>query len=126
RLELVSKVASGSAEVSAPPTKFTGISDDGERIYFVAKKVLAENESAAYDPVTEGNQVAEATKFNLYVWEAPKEGNEASIKFIAQLPAGNLNPIATPDGRFIVFSSTAQLVESNKSTVAQLFEYDAV
>jgi len=126
KLELVSKVAAGSAEMTNPPAKYTGVSADGERAYFVAKKVLASNESAAYDPETEANQVAVQGKFNLYGWEASKDGEPAQIKFIAQLPAGNLNPIATPDGRFIVFSSTAQLVESNTSTVEQLFEYDAV
>jgi hypothetical protein len=133
KLELVSKLlsGSGSAEVSPPPNaRYTGISADGERAYFVAKKVLAENASEAIDPVTELPQVAEATKFNLYVWTAPKEGNEASIKFVAQLPAAptaNLNhPIATPDGRFIIFASPARLTKSNKSTGAQIFEYDAV
>jgi hypothetical protein len=126
RLELVSKVASGSAEMTNPPAKYTGISGDGERAYFVAKKVLASNESQAYEPLTEGFQKAVQGKFNLYGWEAPNGGEPASIKFITQLPAGNLNPIATPDGRFIVFSSTSRLVESNESTVAQLFEYDAV
>jgi hypothetical protein len=132
KLELISRPLApetGSVEMSNPPNNYTGISSDGERAYFVAKKVLAKNKSAAYDSVTEGNQIAEATKFNLYVWTAPKEGNEAQVKFIAQLPVAPTatnQPITTPDGRFLLFSSTARLVESNTSTVAQLFEYDAV
>lgn len=116
RLQLVSLVPSGSAEVQAPPVNYSGIAADGERAYFVAKSVLT-TEANVY------GKTAEAGKLNLYVWEAGGSEAGARIGYIATV-ASNVNPIATADGRFAVFVTEAQITPGDTSTAAQLFEYD--
>jgi hypothetical protein len=125
RLQLVSRVAAGSAQVQTLPGNYAGFAASGERAYFIARGPvqlspgsLNEENALGQKPVANG--------FNLYLWEAPPAaGQPARIAFVAT-PAANLNPVATPDGRFVVFTTTAQLTPGDTSAAAQIFEYGAV
>jgi hypothetical protein len=55
--------------------------------------------------------------------EPPAKGG---LNDLADWQQEDVRPVdATPDGRFLVFTSTADLLPSDTSTVAQVFEYDA-
>lgn len=101
------------------------VSNDGSRIYFVAKSILASNENAQGGEAIEGEN-------NLYIFNSIT----GATSFIATLTATDkedwrrqdARPVqATTDGRFLIFPSFAHLTPDNVSgpTVLQLFEYDA-
>jgi hypothetical protein len=110
----------------------SAVSDDGSHVYFVAKSVLT---SAA----NREGQRAKAGAENLYVFEHDdRSANEGFPKghttFIATLAesdsgqwsAHGRGPMnVTPDGRFLVFTSSADLTPGDTSTVPQVFRYDA-
>ena len=100
------------------------VSEEGSRVYFTATGVLSSEPDLS---LPAGHQVAEAGKANLYVWEAPGEGDPAGYtSFIATLPeASPKEAQATPDGRYLVFTTTADLTSDDTSTAAQAFRYDA-
>jgi len=120
----------------------TRISDDGSHVYFVANGVLTSAKNNAGQEATTGAE-------NFYVYDT--ETHET--KFIADLCSGSgksgattdaqcpaastatdsalwsaieLRPAqATPEGRYLVFTSVADLTPNDTSTVAQIFRYDA-
>ena len=98
------------------------VSQDGSHVYFVARGVLAGANAEGNEPQAGAN--------NLYVRDTEAE----STTFIAALSPSDSRdwaqfderPVAaTPDGRYLVFPSAAQLTPDDTSTVSQLFEYDA-
>ena len=101
------------------------VSQDGSRVYFVAKGVLT--------PEANGNgESAIANANNLYLYE-PASGRTA---FVARLSADDADnwsffdsrPVqaSAADGRFLAFSSNAHpLGTGDSSAVSQLFRYDA-
>ena len=116
---------------------------DGSHVYFVAGGALVGNQN-------ENKEKAKAGADNLYVYEPdPADPGHYKTVFIAMLcsEAGESGSVsdakchasdehlwrhedarpaqATPDGRFLVFSSSAQLTSDDTSTVSQIFEYDA-
>jgi hypothetical protein len=125
----------------------TRISADGSHVYFVANGVLAANSNGQAVPFSTAHEGAD----NLYVYEAdPANPGRFKTVFIAMLCSGeglsgsvndsqchssdermwNLDGEApaqtTPDGRFLVFSSAADLTApEDTGTVNQLFRYDA-
>jgi len=126
-------VSAGDTSGQGPRVQGVGaVSEDGSHVYFVAKGVLTETPN-------EYGHIAKAGEDNLYVYDV----NAATkpTKFIATLAPGsldspqwtsngevsaNLGPMsATPDGRFLVFTSAAALTPDDTSTVAQAFRYDA-
>lgn len=117
----------------APNPQFVGvvaISADGSHVYFVARAKLAEANDEGREPAP--------GQPNLYVYERDAVHPEGRTAFVATLSAedspdweqwdgGNEDRVqVTPDGRFLVFASKADLTASDTSTVRQLFEYDAV
>jgi hypothetical protein len=100
------------------------VSDDGSRVYFVARSVLTSAANA------QGEQ-AEAGAENLYMFATASE----QMSFVTRLSPqdGELfkkedeRPVqTTSDGRFLVFSSFAHPTgTSDTSAVSQIFEYDA-
>ncbi len=99
-------------------------------MYFVAKGVLTEGADA------EGGEPIAGSE-NLYVFERDGVYPSGHIAFVATLSesendqrdwqSDDERPVqATPDGRFLVFQSTADLTNGDTSTVPQVFEYDAV
>jgi hypothetical protein len=103
------------------------VSQDGSRVYFVAKDVLTN----APNPV---GSIAQSGADNLYVYERDATSPGGHIAFIGTLTSadqrdwarGDERPVdATPDGRFVVFTSSAKLTPDDTSNMPQVFEYDA-
>ena len=107
------------------------ISQDGSRVYFVAHGVLTGT------PNSQG-QAAQSGSNNLYVFERDAAFPKGRTLFIATVAAsdeelwgGDQNSDtrpaqASPDGRFLVFQSKADLTSDDTSSgVSQVFEYDA-
>ena len=115
RLQLVSEVPSGTAELQVPPIRYTGFSGSGERAYFVAKRDLGVGPNPYGDEPQAGAR-------NIYMWEA-RQGEAGRLAFVATVPE-NLRPLTTHDGRFVVFETVAQ-VTGEASAAGQVFEYDA-
>lgn len=103
-----------------------GASEDGSYVYFVADGVLAGNENA-------NKEVAREGEANLYLW------HQGVTTFLALSPASsdwqpnlaNRTAEVTPDGRHLVFMSSARLTgydnESPGRAAAseEVFSYDA-
>jgi hypothetical protein len=100
------------------------VSKEGSRVYFTAAGVLTSEPDLS---LPSGHQVATEGEYNLYVWEAPSaEHPTGHIAFIATLSGPSPTEAqATPDGCYLVFATTADLTTDDKSTVAQVFRYDA-
>jgi hypothetical protein len=105
------------------------VSDDGSRVYFVAKGVLAGNNGVEGVPAASGED-------NLYVWERDASHPSGQMTFVSSLleqdaqlwanegGGGRMNQI-TPDGRYLVMSSFTPLVETDTDTAADMYRYDA-
>jgi len=119
------RVSSGS-----PAPEVLGVarvSADGSHVYFVARGVLTQGENAqGLQPAPGGD--------NLYVFERDAAYPNGRLAFVATLSEADsedwssldMRPVqATPDGRFVVFDSTADLTPGDTSTAPQVFEYDA-
>jgi hypothetical protein len=104
------------------------VSGDGSRVYFVAKGVLSEGANGeGREPVAGGE--------NLYVFERDAAYPAGRVGFVGTLSeedsgdwsTRDARPVqATPDGRFLVFNSVADLTAGDTSSKEQVFEYDAV
>jgi hypothetical protein len=127
RLTQVSAGGSGDATPGsgAEVEGVSRISEDGSHVYFVAKAVLTTEPNGVGDE-------AQAGEDNLYAYDTTTH----LTAFVATLspqdsadwaPEGTTShPIqATPDGRFLVFTSVADLTPGDTSSAAQVFEYDA-
>jgi|GEM_PF-1114666 hypothetical protein len=111
------------------------VSQDGSHVYFVARGVLAGANAEGNSPT--------AGRPNLYLFERDAAHPAGRTAFVATLSeADNPNfgggcfegdwcprdarPVqATPDGRFLVFQSRADLTPGDTSSAPQVFEYDA-
>jgi hypothetical protein len=124
----------------------TAASEDGSYAYFVANGVLSENKNSEGEGATQGTchtgGESEFRTCNLY------EAHEGTIKFIATLSEGdqadwggavhafqsvsNLAAYASPDGRYLTFTSQRSLTGyDNRDAVsgkpdAEVYLYDAV
>jgi hypothetical protein len=127
--ERVVRVSSGDGTVPASPAEVQGIvrsSEDGSHVYFVANGVLTST------PNGQG-QRARAGANNFYVFERDARYPNGRVAFIAALSprdaslwTGEIAADATPDGRFLVFTSvTEHLTPDDTSSATQVFEYDA-
>ena len=128
----------------------TRISEDGSRVYFVARGVLASNSNG--DPRA-GGEFAQATPGaeNLYVYDTDTgrttfiamlctgKGTSGAVAFEQEAlcrssssdealwEAQGSGPAETApaDGRFLVFAGVSDLTSDDASTVPEVFEYDA-
>ncbi len=101
-----------------------------------AEEVAAEEEELKAEPVTSGSRCRPREgEDNLYVVERDATHPAGKVSFVATLASSDENDWegrdlrrvqATPDGRFLVFRSTADLTAGDTSTQRQLFEYDDV
>ena len=104
------------------------VSEDGSRVYFVAQDTLTGTPNPVGVTPTLGAD-------NLYVYERDEHYPDGHIAFIGTLTAtdekdwaredGRPVDAASSDGRFLVFTSSADLTPDDTSGVAQVFEYDA-
>jgi hypothetical protein len=132
------RVTGGDSSVSNPTAgmigEVAGISEDGSHVYFGATGVLTRT------PNGEG-QVARPGATNLYVFERDARYPAGHTAFVAPLDPRDAEMFmrfhfsnaeyprganVTPDGRFLVFRSEADLTPDDTSTVAQIFEYDSL
>jgi hypothetical protein len=106
-----------------------GVSADGSHIYFVAQGVLTSTANTRGQSAQDGAD-------NLYVFEQDGAHEEGHAVFIATMSPADLAEWreqsaraanVTPDGRFVVFRSRAQLTgdDTSMSGAAQVFRYDA-
>lgn len=101
-----------------------GISEDGSHAYFLASGVLTNT------PNRYGLSAQPGAR-NLYLFERDAQYPDGRTVFIATLGEkeseegpGRFGEI-TPDGRYLVFTSRAELTPDDTSTAQQVFEYDA-
>jgi hypothetical protein len=117
-------VSAGDTSGGGPRVReVAAISSDGSHVYFVAEGVLT-------DQPNDQGQTAQNGAYNLYVYERDPLYPEGRVQFITALQYANeleLGQNVTPDGRFLVFTSTARLTADDSSTTgaAQVFMYDA-
>jgi Tol biopolymer transport system component len=117
---------SGAAS-NAKVRNTSAISDDGRRVYFIARGVLASNHDAHDEPPFPGD-------FNLYVWEQTAAQPNGVTKFVARLEdfpeyqndVANFNPRISADGRYIVFTAYHPMVETDTDNSLDVYRYDAV
>jgi hypothetical protein len=120
-LRQVSASAAGGGDVES----VVRVADDGSRVYFVARGVLAANHGA-------NDQTAVAGAHNLYVWETDAEHPEGHTTFMARLLVieDGITGETTPDGRYLVVTTTTPLVSSGAAADADsatdVYRYDAV
>ena len=111
-------VSGTSAEANVQSV--VAVSEGGTHVYFTGTGVLTTvpNDQA---------RTAESGRDNLYVWEAPTQADPSGhTSFIATLPGAAPNEAqTTPDGRYLVFTTPADVTADDTSTVAQAFRYDA-
>jgi hypothetical protein len=104
------------------------VSQDGSHVYFVAKGVLAQGANQYGASAVAGNE-------NLYVFERDAQFPDGRTLFVGALspedagdwggPGEGAKATATPDGRFLAFTSVADLTPDDTSTASQVFRYDA-
>jgi hypothetical protein len=108
------------------------VSEDGSHVYFVARGTLTEGPNAEGDEPVLGGE-------NLYVFERDAAYHTGRVSFVATLSPNDSSSFegdwsardsravqATPDGRYLVFQSQADLTAGDASKATQVFEYDAV
>ncbi len=124
KVSRVSAPLAGEAEVQG----VARISEDGSHVYFVARGVLTKAPNGL------GNS-AKAGEENLYVYERDEQFPAGRTAFVARLSPGDAGDwqrtderpvLASHDGRFLVFTSGADLTREGLSGgVPQVFQYDA-
>jgi hypothetical protein len=116
---------SGAAS-NADVENVTRVSDDGSRVYFVARGVLASNLGA-------NDQAAAAGANNLYVWQKDAAHPAGHTTFMARLlvddVGGHGNVETTPDGRYLLINTTNPLVTigpaADTDGAIDVYRYDA-
>jgi len=112
---------SGAAD-EADVQSVARVADDGSRVYFIARGVLADNQGA-------NDQAALAGADNLYVWQQDGAHPAGHTTFMARLTAGDNLYETTPDGRYLLLRTSTPLVSSGASadtdSVADVYRYDA-
>jgi Tol biopolymer transport system component len=102
------------------------VSDDGSRVYFVARGVLASNLGA-------NGRKAIAGANNLYVWQKDAAHPAGETMFAATLDVNDVggggNVETTPDGRYLLVNTTTTLVTSGPTAdtdgALDVYRYDA-
>jgi Tol biopolymer transport system component len=127
--EKVSFVASGLAPFNGaqPLAGVVRVTQDGSRVYFVSEdRGLATNTDAKGKTAVE-----EASADNLYVYDG-ETGRTAFIAALSQrdseqdwVPSDVRTVEATPDGRYLLFSSVNDLTPDASGTGSQIYRYDA-
>jgi hypothetical protein len=133
-------VSAGDTSGKGPEVQgLLAFSADGSHAYFLANGVLAANEGAdgthaspgdcRFTPdLTQGSGTC-----NLYLYQRDAAHPAGQTTYIATLPgAGHPEWVTgaeianvTPDGRFLLFSSTGHLTPDDHASTRQIFRYDA-
>jgi hypothetical protein len=97
------------------------VSEDGSRVYFVAKGALTTNLGSNDAAPVAGDE-------NLYVWQKDAAHPAGQMTFIAKLEANNINSNtaqSTADGRYLIFTTASRLLASDTDEAADVYRYDA-
>ena len=114
----VTRISAGDP-AGAEVQKVVCVADDGSHVYFLARGVLTTTANAFGQHAKEGTE-------NLYVYERDAAYPNGHVAYIG---AGSVdNAQTTPDGRFLVFTSTTDLTPDQGESIeaGQVFEYDAM
>jgi hypothetical protein len=114
----------------APEAQVQGVvrlSPDGSHVFFVAASKLTGENAEHHEPLQGAD--------NLYLYKQDAEFPSGHLAFVATLsnadqadweaPDFSRPAAITPDGRYLVIASTADLTADDTSTQRQLFEYDS-
>ena len=98
-------------------------SENGSTVLFVAQGVLADNEDAFEEQAVAGDH-------NLYAWRSDAAHPDGQTTFLGRLDSDDIRngsevPQVTPDGRFFVFTTASQLLDTDTDTVRDVYRYDA-
>ena len=136
--QLADITADPLTENGAEVRALLGVSDDGSRVYFAAKGVLTGDPNFRGETAEPGDCAAagegENGACNVYLLE----GNQ--IRFIARLPTDTIErnwaptpapglpsktSRITPEGRYLLFTSSRQLTDYDNAGLPVIYRYDA-
>jgi hypothetical protein len=109
------------AQTGANVESVLATSDNGSTSYFTAKGVLADNKDAFGEEAVAGDH-------NLYAWRTDAAHPAGQTSFVARLDSDDLSsrPLqTTPDGRYLVFTTTNQLLDTDTDSARDVYRYDA-
>jgi Tol biopolymer transport system component len=118
-LRRVSVPETGAAEVEG----VEATSADGSTVLFTARGVLAANKDAIGRTAVGGDH-------NLYVWHLARGDQEGRISFLGHLASDDVSgqaadsPQVTSDGRYVIFSTASQLVNTDTDNARDVYRYD--
>ena len=107
------------------------LSDDGSKVYFVAKGILAANTDARGESAVAGNT-------NLYLWEQDANHPTGQTTFVGKVSASDnlwgsnsdyINPFKmaqiSADGRYLVLGTFSPLLSTDTDNARDVYRYDA-
>jgi hypothetical protein len=95
------------------------VSRDGSTVSFVAEGILATNDDALGEEAVAGDH-------NLYVWRTDAAHPTGHTSFVGRLGNSDVQGAqATPDGRYLVFTTANQLVSTDTDNARDVYRYDA-
>jgi hypothetical protein len=95
------------------------VSEDGSRVYFIAKGALAANLGSNDAAPVAGDE-------NLYVWQKDAAHPAGQMTFIAKLEANDIGGAqSTVDGRYLIFTTASRLLTSDTDEAPDVYRYDA-
>jgi hypothetical protein len=93
-------------------------SASGATVLFTAKGVLADNEDALKEQAVAGDH-------NLYAWRTDAAHPDGQTTFVARLDSNDINAAqSTPDGRYLVFTTASQLLDTDTDNARDVYRYD--
>ncbi len=113
------------AQTGADVENVLATSNNGATVLFTAKGVLADNEDALGKTALGGDH-------NLYIWRTDGAHPAGQTTFVGRLDvilrpngANELNAQSTPDGRYLVFTTANQLLDTDTDEARDVYRYDA-
>jgi hypothetical protein len=111
------------AETGAAVESLDAVSDNGATVLFTARGALTANDDALGERAVAGDH-------NLYVWHLDDSDPAGQTTFLGRLNSDDLRNEAfgaaqtTPDGGFLVFNTSSQLVPTDTDVARDLYRYD--
>jgi hypothetical protein len=106
------------AQTGADLESFHASSENGTTVLFTAKGVLADNEDALEEKAVAGDH-------NLYVWRTDAAHPDGQTAFVGRLDSNGISAQTTPDGRYLVFTTTSQLLDTDTDSARDVYRFDA-
>jgi hypothetical protein len=108
------------AQTGADVESVDATSENGATVLFTAKGVLADNKDAFGNTAVAGDH-------NLYVWRTDAGHPDGQTAFVGRLYSDELKGASqsTPDGRYLVFTTATQLLDTDTDAARDVYRYDA-